>query len=161
MIEILAGDGIENAFAALGITAKNTYKRVMPPDDGHFHVDAYEVWELSDDDHERLCDIAEDDWKDDWGWWRSCEGSNLGLVQRRYNIKNHYIEAWDGYSRTHKNKAPNGLDEWFPPRKYPDLLEYFSEEIGVSTEKNVCALAVDLAGQNGMTMGELFTKFLR
>ena len=42
------------------------------------------------------------------------------------------------------------------PYEYKDLLEYFCEELGASTEKNVCALAVDLAKYNGLTLSELF-----
>jgi len=162
MIEILAGDGIANAFNELGIDAKNTYKRVMPKDDGNYHGEAYEVWELSNEDHERLCNIPEGDWKDEWGWWRSAEGSNMDNVSRRYNINHHYIMAWDDrhLDWEKENKTLPVDDRWAEPREYKDLLEYFCEEIGASTERNVCALATDLARKNGITMGELFTKLL-
>lgn len=43
--------------------------------------------------------------------------------------------------------------------RYESLLEYLCENIGASQPRNVCALAVDLAKYNNMTMGELFTKY--
>ena len=173
MIEILAGKGIENAFKELGINAKNTYKRVMPEEKG-YHGEAYEVWELSDDDHERLCNVLDEDWKGEWGWWRSSEGSNMGFVDEAFTINNERIIAWCGTRRD--NVEQEWLDEpeeekdeyddcsdyeetWYP-HEYSDILEYFCVEIGASTEKNICALATDLARQNNMTMGELFTTFL-
>lgn len=51
----------------------------------------------------------------------------------------------------------NDKDCW--PREYDYLTEYMCDEIGASMEKNVCALAVDLARINNITMGELFTKY--
>jgi len=48
-------------------------------------------------------------------------------------------------------------DNW--DREYNNLLEYFCDEIGASMEKHICALAVDLAMINGITMGELFRKY--
>ena len=43
-------------------------------------------------------------------------------------------------------------------RKYHDLLTYFCDALGASQPKNVCALAVDMAKYNGMSMAELFQK---
>ena len=53
MIEILGGNGLENAFYALQIPAKNTYKD-----------SEYEVWELIEEDFENLCNVAEEEWND-------------------------------------------------------------------------------------------------
>jgi hypothetical protein len=179
MVEILAGDGIENAFKDLGINARNTYKRAMPADDGMYHGEAYEVWELSSEDYERLCNISDDDeddenWKEEWGWWRSAEGSNMGDVEDEFIINGQKIMAWRGghredLSQEWENESEeekesykdyDEYEETWCPHTYKDLLDYFCDEIGASTETNVCALATDLAEQNNMTMGELFTKLL-
>lgn len=45
------------------------------------------------------------------------------------------------------------------PHEYETLLTYMGEELGASVERNVCALAVDLARANGLTLSELFIKF--
>lgn len=143
MREILGGE-LDQAFVDLGINAKKTYQATSDT------TDFGQVWELSDEDYNKICDITEDDWDDNWGWWRGAEGSNMGGINHRYNINHHYILAWDGTSREKY--------DWME-RKYDNLLQYFCEEIGASTERNVCALATDLAQQNNMTMGELFNKF--
>jgi hypothetical protein len=83
--------------------------------------------------------------------WQYAIGSNMGGVYKRYKINNHYVIAWDGTRREY------GRNNDY--REYDHLLQYFCDEIGASTEKNVCALAIDLARQNGMTMAELFKKY--
>lgn len=148
MKEILGGE-LEVCFKELNICAVKTYEG-----------EKYQVWELQDNDFKKICDIEEKDWKDEWGWWRSSDGSNQGNVERRYNIHNHYIIAWDGADREDLESMDLDPDDrYFRERKYADLLAYFSEEIGASQPRNVCALAVDLAAQNKMTMAELFRKY--
>ena len=146
MKEILGGK-LDKAFSDLKITAIKTYecKNIR-----YKYQEVYQVWELSDEDFNGLCDIKEEDWKDDWGWWRSAEGSNMFGNCKRYTINNHHILAWDGNSREKY--------DWMN-RKYDSLLSYYCEEHGVSTEKNVCALSVDLAKINNMKMSELFAKY--
>jgi hypothetical protein len=155
MKEILGGE-LDQAIIDLNINAKKTYQAKNNT------TDFEQVWELSDEDYEKICNIKEEDWKDNWGWWRSAIGSNMGSVNHRYNINHHYIKAWDGIQRINfeeENKELFSNDKWFSERKYNNLLNYFCDEIGASTEKNVCALAIDLAEQNNMTMGELFNKY--
>jgi hypothetical protein len=42
------------------------------------------------------------------------------------------------------------------PHEYNTLTEYIGEELHASNGTNVCALAVDLARANGLTMAKLF-----
>jgi hypothetical protein len=147
MKEILGAE-LDKAFEELNLYGKKTYELKNKHCD---YCEIYQVWELPDEDYDKLCSISDKDWKEDWGWWRGASGSNMGFVNKRYNINNHYIKAWDGYKREN-NDYP-----WC--RQYKNLLQYFCDEIGASTEKNVCAVAVDLARQNGMTMSELFRKY--
>ena len=44
---------------------------------------------------------------------------------------------------------------------YNTLLDYMNKVIGASQPRNVCALAVDLARANGMSMSELFKIYQR
>lgn len=155
MIEILGGN-LEKVLQKLSINAIKTYEGLTHLDD------KTQVWELEDEDFERLCSIPDNEWKDDYGWFRYSEGSNMGVVNRRYNINNHYINAWDGNERVKQEEENKTLpvdDRWTEPRKYSNLLSYFCEEIGASTEKNVTALAIDLAEQNGLKLSELFKKY--
>ena len=50
-------------------------------------------------------------------------------------------------------------EEFWKPHKYDCLTDYLSEELGCSQPGNVCALVMDLARYNGMSMSELFSKF--
>ena len=88
-------------------------------------------------------------------------------VDCAYVINGEKLMAWDGLQRkewcrdcsdcagTEKDK-----DECFHDHQYPDILIYLCDEIGASTERNVCACTIDLARQNNLTLAELFKKYL-
>ena len=161
MAEILGGNGLHRAFKELGIKATRTYRRSEKPH--------YEVWELSKDDVKKIEYLAE--WKDDWGWWRYAKGSNMGTPFSFFTVNGKELIAWDGYKRedlvlewaempfeekAEYNHSIRKYEEEMYPRVYDNLLTYMAEEVGASVERNVCALAVDLARANGMTMAKLF-----
>lgn len=168
-IEILGGDGIEFAFEKLGIDAKKTYETPTDPYAEWVH---YEVYEISKQDLRKLEYMEE--WCDDWGWWRYAKGSNMGTACDFFTVNGKELIAWEGLRR-------DGLrDDWdeepdeekaayhysfkeyeadVMPHTYDNLLEYMCDELGASTEKNVCALAVDLAKANGMSMAKLFQTY--
>jgi hypothetical protein len=133
-MEILAGNGIHTALRALGIKAKMTYKGSKEP--------YYEIWELDKRDLKILEETPE--WPDEWGWWRSAKGSNMGTAANFFTVNGQFMIGWetDGEHDT-----------------YDSLLDYFCYGIGASMESNVCALAVDLARVNGMTMSRLFQTY--
>lgn len=136
----------------------------------------YEVWKVSDDTFESMCNLNDEEFEKlcPKGMWRSAIGSNMGIPDVEYKINGNIILAWDGNSRSdnesecekcldRENGACDGTEEdfneCFGAREYSGLLEYLCEEIGASQPRNVCALAVDLANYNNITMGELFTKY--
>ena len=160
-IEILGGNGLHRAFKELGIKATRTYRRSEKP--------RYEIWELSKDDLKQLEYTAE--WKDEWGWWRYAKGSNMGTPFDFFTVNGKELIAWDGPKRedlrydwsdeSDEEKAAyhysfKEYEETQYPHVYDNLLTYMAEELGASVERNVCALAVDLARANGMTMAKLF-----
>ena len=161
MAEILAGGGIKNAFKALKIDARMTYKGSSEP--------YYEVWELTKKDLKVLEEALE--WPDKWGFWRFAKGSNMGTACSLFTVNGKELIAWEGARREDlrdqwdnepdEEKAAHHYsfteyEEFWKPHTYNSLLEYMCEEIGASMECNICALAVDLARTNGMTMGRLF-----
>lgn len=135
-IEILAGDSIEKAFKELNIPMTVTYSG-----------EQYKVCEIEKSDFKTIADMPEDEWKPNWGWWRFTKGSNMGTPYNFIKINGRDIICWEGDGHC--------SDE------YNTLLDYMSEAIGVSQPKNVCALAVDLARANGMSMSELFKIYQR
>ena len=121
-----------------------------PPNDAEitYADNEYEVWEVSDELHKKMCDMSEEEFVELAGedaWWRSCKGSVLGIPDTRFIVNHHYLIGWD---RLHCKR-----------RKYTNLTEYLCECVGASTGKNVCACAMDLAKYNDMTMAKLFEKY--
>lgn len=160
-IEILGGSGLHRAFKELGIKATRTYRRSEKPH--------YEVWELSKDDLKKLDNTF--DWKDEWGWWRYAKGSNMGTPFEFFTVNGKELIAWGGYKRedlilewaneSNEEKAAYNYsfkeyENAMCPSEYENLTTYMCEELGASVERNVCALAVDLARANGLTMARLF-----
>ena len=133
-IEILCGSGIENAFKELRIEATKIYHGKEEPQ--------YQVWELEKADLKTLENV--ECWPDHWGWWRWCKGSNLGTACDFFTVNNQFMIGWKRFGN--KNT-------------YDTLTEYLCDEVGVSTKKNVCATAVDLARANGMSMAKLFKTY--
>lgn len=164
-VEILGGGGLHKAFKELGINATRTYKGAEKPH--------YEVWELSKDDLKKLeYDI---EWKDECGWWRFAKGSNQGTPFDFFQVRGKELIAWENQYkrddlRVDWDEEPDeekaayhySFNEYVKvhcPNEYDTLLDYMGEELGASNGTNVCALAVDLARANGMTMAQLFKTY--
>lgn len=143
-MEILGGD-LKNFFSKLNNSpdeVENTYCG-----------DRFEVWDVSENLYNKMCDMSEEEFLKLAGedaWWRNCEGSNLQYLERgTININGKKMIGWiEMYG---KNISYN--------LSYHSLSEYLCEFIGVSTGKNVCACAKDLAKYNNMTMEELFAEY--
>jgi hypothetical protein len=134
MAEIFGGNGLHRAFKALNIDAKRTYKSSHEP--------YYEVWELNKKDIKALEEIME--WQNDWGWWRSAKGSNMGTPVDFFTVNGQFMIGWE---------TQDGNDT------YDTLMDYFHKGLSIGMESNICALAVDLGRANGMTMSRLFQTF--
>lgn len=160
-VEILAGGGIKTAFKELGIEATRTYKGT---DKTH-----YQVWEIEKSDMLKLDEMSE--WPDHYGWWRYTKGSNMGTACSFFTVNGKELIAWDGPYREdlrddwddepieekeYYHYSFKEYEESWKPHKYDTLSDYFCDELGASTPKNVCALSVDLARANGLTMAKLF-----
>ena len=167
MIEILGGN-LASLFENAKLNGVCTYKGIPKKE---FDI-TYEVWEVYEKDFKILCDMTEEMFESYCpnGWWRYSKGSIMGFPCNEFTINNHSILAWDGYSREHWEKDcrmclnPCGgtHEDWeycYGGREYSTITEYLCEELGASTEKNVCALLTDLAKYNNMKMSELMRKY--
>jgi hypothetical protein len=91
-----------------------------------------------------------------------------------FTVNGKELIAWDGCKRedlvlewaeisfeekAKYNHSIRKYEEEVYPRTYKSLLTYMCDEVGASVERNVCALAVDLARANGMTMAKLFETY--
>ena len=121
-----------------------------PPNDAEitYAGNRYEVWEISENLFNKMCDMSEDEFvklAGEEAWWRQCNGSVLGVPDTYFEVNGECLLGWNrlGYETT----------------RYTNLTEYLCDCVGASTGKNVCACAMDLAKYNDTTMAELFEKY--
>lgn len=136
----------------------------------------YEVWKVSDELFEKMNNMSEEEFVElagDDAFWRYSDGSVLGVTDAIYIVKEEELHAWDGCRRKEILRCKfceekehigckmteNDMLDCYGERKYTSLLEYLYDEVGASQPKNVCALAMDLAKANNMSIGELFRKY--
>lgn len=146
MEEILVQGNIEEDLKRLGIKATRTYGN---------EETAYQVYELSDEDFQKLSDDAdnrdEEDghWKD--GGWRWDKGSNQPIPTDKATVKHKELVCW---VETINDEEETYRNDWFV-----DLLEYLDVGVGCTAFRNVCAVTKDLAKYNDMTLAQLFEKY--
>ena len=131
------------------------------------------VYKIFEQDFPKLCDIPDEEFEKQFpnSWWRYAEGSNMGTPNCEFIINGCQIDAWqnewyvDDLVNEYNRLTPDeqleydGVEDYIAENytyEYPNLLDYLCNELGVSTEKNVCALATDLAKYNEMSMAQLF-----
>ena len=170
MIEII-GENLQTFMENMHINATLTYSGNI----GYW--EHFEVWELNDDKFKRLCEITDEQFEQyaaEDAWWRQSDGSVMGSPCYDFVINGNTIVAWrdhyweDRYREDWTEMSDEDKSEYedfddycntWMITEYKDILEYFCEELGASTERNVCALATDLAKYNNMTLAELFRKY--
>ena len=159
MKEIL-GDNLKRFFDAIDSKCNNA--------DITYAGDRYEVWKVSDELFQQMCNMSEEEFVELAGedaWWRQSEGSVLGAPEATYTIKGHRLLVWEQRDRSEWCDGCECDDEescvecMDYSREFQSLSEYLCDEVGVSQPRNVCACAMDLAKYNGMSMGELFSKY--
>ena len=168
MKEII-GERMNNVFAALGVTVNRTFKGRV----GYWNE--FSVWEISDKDFDVLCNMTDEEFKKyakDLAWWRYADGSNQDAPDHEFTINGEKIIAWydadrdedliEDFEDEDEVDKEGGLEAYIATwhtTSYDKLIDYLNSELGASTERNVCALAVDLAKYNNITVSELFRKY--
>ena len=148
----------------INITNRKEYDRHQRTYNGK----TYEVWEVDDELFEDMNNMSEEEFVELAGedaWWRSAEGSILGSPNSTAFVNGHEIFAWIDEEKHNAWCEDCGCDIEeecnkckIEERTFKSLSEYLCDEMGCSQPKNVCALSVDLARYNKMTLGELFSK---
>jgi hypothetical protein len=160
---ILCWGDPEWQFERLGLAPTKTYE-------GSAFYSRMTVWDLdeaawarlvSDDEACHAAELLDADYTDPWtlagACWRYAEGSNLGGCDGTANINGRDVAAWRGHDFQWDEEEDEDEEDPMPTPAYATLLDYLCDALGVSTERNVTAVAVDMAEENGMTLGELFT----
>lgn len=114
-IEIL-GDNLKKFFDAIDSKCSEA--------DIAYAGNRYEVWKVSDGLFKRMCDMSDDEFVKLAGedaWWRSAEGSNLGIPDTKFKVNGEMLLGWNWRDKKR--------------RKYENLSDYLCECVGASTEK--------------------------
>lgn len=132
---------IEKACQALGVNA------VL---EGHADFGWYgvcDVYQVDDEGYRRLCDVKDEDWPDDWGWWRHghCIYDKEDTPLVTYSVNGHEML---GYAMEGKDKTP-----------YIDFTSWCCWAMNVSALRNIIYFATSLAEYNGMTLVEFMSTF--
>lgn len=144
MAEIYAGH-MDQFFEKSGLTGTCTYRNVDK------HGVKREVWEISEEDLETMSEMSEEEFAAIAGenaWWRYAKGSNMRKPTGTFFINGVEVKGWEA----------RGNYGYKARCSYESLMDYFCNHIGASQPRNVCALAVDMARHNNMSMGKLFNK---
>lgn len=153
MIEILGGD-LDLAIKELNVKAVKTATVTKK-------IKKYQVWELDENNFEILCDVDENEWKDNWGWWRSANGAVISPIEK-CTINGIEVFGYHNEALAELNEElqkEEAEEDWsYPYQIYTDLFEHFSEARGASQPRNVTALAIEMAKANNMKLSELMIK---
>jgi hypothetical protein len=139
--EILTFGDCSKEFKRLGINPQYTWS-------GQWNKDGnITVIKITKNEFNILCDENESEIKGVWKdcAWRWFEGCILGKPSIQFIINDKEIMAWD----IRKNNK----------FKYDNLLEYLDDQLGALNCDDTCALTMDLARYNNMTLTELFTRY--
>jgi hypothetical protein len=146
MKEILVYGNPISQFKRLQINPKRTYKSKDKE---------YSVYEVTKSEFKILDkDTDTDDlWSKNDCAWIVAKGSNLGSVDKRYNVNGHYLIAWN-------DDKNSGRTKWYSysPLKYKNIFEYLEYRVGATSWRNVASCLYCLAEQNSLTLSELMVR---
>lgn len=165
--EILTSPNFEIVLKVLEIPAKRVF--CFSTQEGEGWPYGFEIWDVPGEALEDMLDMSDRQWNSIFPnqWWRSSTATSLedsGLTSRMFIINGKEITCWENPEKLQDYifEEEDG-QEYVDEREYcyDDLLQYCSEEWGIGTPKNVCAVCEGLAKLNGMKLSELFSSCMR
>lgn len=151
----ILGNNLTGAIQALKIKAELKWKN-----------DSFEVWELSDSEFERFCNVPDEEWDNEqFGWWRYSNGCILeGSTLYEYTVNGNkmlgYIDQHEIENLNEGESPDDMVDEtYFTETAYQSFTSWLSSVLDISTEKNITAVAISLAKENGLTLAEFMRKY--
>lgn len=156
----------------LNFAKEENYKTIRMTFENQCHgwKSEYNVFEVSEEEFEKMCDFPDEEWKDSWGWWRWSEGYMFEQqdITMSGEINGHFLMIWCNgdkmeedvkycYMGEDEEYLEECYDKWaLDHNEYIDLFEYCSEMWSYSAERNITAMAVSLAKLNNMSLTDLF-----
>lgn len=188
MYYIFCDSNFKNAVNEIPLTSA---KKVYSINNINCKVQYYEIWELSHSDFVTItetycynCDNIGDTpcvWKENWGWWRWCDGSIIeSNPTHLFTINGNDVELYyDEMSvKDYANdllEHTNDTDYWpienideisddikenyfIEHGNFNDIFDYCAEMWNVSTEKNRVAIIVANAKLNNLSVCDFMLK---
>lgn len=142
MVQII-GINLDLAMEELDVKADKKFQ--AEPD--HIGV-SLQVWELSDEDFAFICNINDEDWLEEHGWW-----INGGCNHPKDQVT---LATINGKKLKAFVEEPSDYDIIF---EYVNLSDYFDSHIGISKYNNIAYYIHSLAELNEMTKSDFMKKF--
>lgn len=136
MREIIAGEGIEQAFLEIGVNALMTYRNQNSD---------LAVWSVDDESFKKLARYPSEKWKKQWGWWRTSSLSPQMHDIKMIIINDNWISAW--------------VKDTSDDEEYNSLSDYLDQMWGITEITVFTKLVVDLAVINNMSVAALMSKY--
>lgn len=134
MKEILA-QGLDLAMYEMRFAARKAYEEQRE--------EGFQIWQMSENELDKISDIEDADWRERYGFWVYTEGTDLGKPKHKTKINGYKITAYNEQNIS----------------EYANLREYLKVAMNATEPEKICAVCVDLAKYNNMTMAELWTKY--
>ena len=137
----IIGSKLDLAFEELNIPATKTFNA---------NDDSLQVWEIDDSEFNKLLIVSDDDWKVEYGWWRTGRSIYEGTADTEYTVNGNKMSGY-----TNDNVDEYSLDEY----NYDSYSDWLSNVMSLSTEKNISIHAYSLASDNNMTLTEFMKTY--
>ena len=116
-------------------------------------VSPYQVWEMSSDELDKLSEVKEVDWKDDYGWWRHGSSVFDDHTTQEFIINGHSIQAYE------TRELDEEEEEDLRDTEFSNLFDYFEFVLGATCSYNRVYVANSLAKSNNISVAELLEKY--
>lgn len=122
------------------ILSKGNIKKLLTEEKIPFNItytgETYSVVEIEKPDLIKLMESIHEEFN---GWYYYSKGARVGSACDFFRVNGHDLIGWSESSKD-----------------YHTLLDYLTEELGLTDDEDICDYAVSLAKANGISLSKLF-----
>ena len=146
----IMGQNLDLAFKELGINATKVHQTVNRDYEGE-----YQVWEVFGEDEEKLMNIKNEDWKDEYGWWRTGECMYGGSATVEFTVNGHKMLGY----KPERVYFDDEDEELYFQTEYNCYTDWLSGAFDLGNAKNTVIFATSLAKDNEMSLAEFMKTY--
>lgn len=140
----IIGGRLEQGIKEFGIDAVKVFETTETK-----HLEPYQVWEMNENEFDKLSMIEDVDWTPVHGWWRHGSSVFDDYATQDFTINGHSIQAYE--IREPDEEGEEDLRD----NEFPDLFTYFEYVLGVTAPYKKVYVANSLAKENNMSLATL------